>query len=115
MTMREDFVANAVQFLRDPVVQQSPLTKKVAFLEAKQLTKEEIDEALARSSRWEASTIASGGLNPARGSFQQPSNPPPLPSRDWRDLFIMAVVTGGVSYGVYFLTKVSLRSLLLTR
>lgn len=32
--------------------------------------------------------------------------PPPPPKRDWRDWFIMATVVGGVSYGVYELTKV---------
>ncbi|EEY22085.1 peroxisomal membrane protein PER10 [Verticillium alfalfae VaMs.102] len=31
--------------------------------------------------------------------------PPPPPKRDWRDWFIMATVVGGVSYGVYELTK----------
>lgn len=29
-----------------------------------------------------------------------------LPRRDWRDWFIMATVMGGVSYGLYFVTKV---------
>ena len=28
------------------------------------------------------------------------------PRRDWRDWFIMATVTGGVSYGLYTVAKV---------
>jgi peroxin-14 len=28
-----------------------------------------------------------------------------VPGRDWRDWFIMATVTGGVGYGLYYLTK----------
>lgn len=34
-----------------------------------------------------------------------------VPKRDWRDWFIMATVTGGVGYGLYFLAKVSFRVL----
>lgn len=30
-----------------------------------------------------------------------------VPRRDWRDWFIMATVTGGIGYGLYFLTKAS--------
>lgn len=45
---------NAVHFLNNPTVRNTPLAKKVAFMEKKGLTSEEIKEALRRA------TLAAG-------------------------------------------------------
>jgi peroxin-14 len=49
MAPREDLVNSAVSFLRDPSVASSPLDKRIAFLQSKNLTQEEIDLSLARA------------------------------------------------------------------
>ncbi|RMD40300.1 hypothetical protein DV735_g4832, partial [Chaetothyriales sp. CBS 134920] len=49
MAPREDLVASAVTFLRDPSVASSPLEKRIEFLKSKNLTQEEIDASLARA------------------------------------------------------------------
>ncbi|KAL1978500.1 hypothetical protein VTN31DRAFT_1359 [Thermomyces dupontii] len=119
--VREELVSSAVNFLQDPSVTSSPLDKKIAFLQSKNLTQEEIDLALARagedvtrqsataqqpSAQSSAVTRAAappGGYGiPPYGQWQPP---PELPKRDWRDWFIMATVTGGVGYALYTLAK----------
>ncbi|ONH69786.1 Peroxisomal membrane protein PER10 [Cyberlindnera fabianii] len=49
MSLREDVIGKAVEFLRDPQTASAPLEKKVEFLESKSLTKAEIEEAIKRS------------------------------------------------------------------
>ncbi|CAJ0645021.1 6517_t:CDS:2 [Entrophospora sp. SA101] len=63
--IRTELITPAVNFLKDPKVQSSPLQKRVAFLESKGLTSEEIEEALKQA---KAGQI------------------------DWRDYFIAAVL-----------------------
>lgn len=46
--IREDQVANAVNFLSHPKVRSSPIVHRRTFLERKGLTPEEIDEAFRR-------------------------------------------------------------------
>ncbi|MCJ1361098.1 peroxisomal membrane protein pex14 [Acarospora aff. strigata] len=126
--VREDLVSSAVTFLQDPSVAASPVEKRIAFLQSKNLTKDEIDTALARAGD---DPSVSGNVTPSssnssyngyqqqqvmrqqppggyggyqQGYWNQPP-PPELPTRDWRDWFIMATVMGGVSYGLYFVTK----------
>ncbi|KAF9184394.1 peroxisomal membrane protein pex14 [Haplosporangium sp. Z 767] len=116
---REDILASAVKFLQDPKVQASTLGKKVAFLESKGLTSEEIEEAMQRANGT-APTASSTALVPATQQQamgppqygQQPlpgqvmMAPPPLPPKyDWKDLFIAAVVAGGFSYGMWKVAK----------
>ncbi|KAI5922809.1 peroxisomal membrane anchor protein conserved region-domain-containing protein [Camillea tinctor] len=114
--------------LQDPNVASSPIENKLSFLRSKNLTQEEIDAAFARtgSAPPPASTpVASAPsqqLSRAVPSQPQPQPyynqyqqqpvpygwqppPPEPPKRDWRDWFIMATVVGGVSYGLYFVTK----------
>lgn len=121
MAPREDVVSSAVAFLQDPSVAVSPLDKRIAFLQSKNLTQEEIDISLARAGEG-SQTIgmppppppqsqyrpmqqpAAGygygyGAYPPGGPWMQP--PPEPPRRDWRDWFIMATVTTGVGYGLY--------------
>ncbi|KAL1971208.1 hypothetical protein VTN77DRAFT_160 [Rasamsonia byssochlamydoides] len=125
---REELVSSAVAFLQDPSVSSSPLEKRIAFLQSKNLTQEEIDLALARAGEETApssptTTPPSGyttqqppayrptAPSPAPGygypppPYGQWQPPPELPRRDWRDWFIMATVTGGISYGLYVLAK----------
>lgn len=113
--MREDLIQSAVSFLADPKVQSAPLAKKVSFLESKGMTSEEINEAMSRangtsSSSATATTAAAPGLAPqAAPGGQMVVQPPPVPQRpsyDWRDIFIAAVLAGGVGYGVWTLAKV---------
>lgn len=109
--------------LLDPSVASSPVDKKVAFLQAKNLTQEEIGAALGRVGVDGAQVqpytppTASAPAQPPQyyGQYpppyppygwQQPP-PQPLPKRDWRDWFIMATVVSGVSYGLFSLGKVS--------
>jgi len=116
MVIREDLVASATQFLQDPSVASSSVENRITFLRSKNLTQEEIDVALARSSGSAAppppsnSPYGSAPSGPVQGYYQpypqhawQP--PPASPRRDWRDWFIMATVVGGVSYGLYSLGK----------
>lgn len=48
-TLRMDLISTAVNFLNDPQVKSAPLSKRLAFLESKGLTQEEIDLALIKS------------------------------------------------------------------
>ncbi|GAN05370.1 peroxisomal membrane anchor family protein [Mucor ambiguus] len=113
--MREELITSAISFLSDPKVQSAPLAKKVSFLESKGMTSEEIEEAMARANGKAAtvSTTTTTSSVPQSAMVQQPGMmmqhaPPPLPPRpayDWRDIFIAAVLAGGVGYGVWTLAK----------
>ncbi|KAI9644503.1 peroxisomal membrane protein pex14 [Ciborinia camelliae] len=115
MAIREDLVASA-----DPNVSTSPLENRIAFLQSKNLTQEEVDAALGRASgeqspasqsysNYTASQQVARQPQPGYGGYQQypwqQPPPPEVPKRDWRDWFIMATVTGGIGYGAYFLAK----------
>ena len=123
MAPREDLVSSAVNFLQDPSVASSPLDKRIAFLQSKNLTQEEIDLSLARAGD-EAPPSTQSQNAPyypqpqQQGMYRQPPGnynysqygnwqapPPELPRRDWRDWFIMATVVGGASYGLWILTQ----------
>ncbi|KAI9803032.1 MAG: hypothetical protein M1825_002267 [Sarcosagium campestre] len=124
---REELVSSAVSFLQDPSVASSPIEKRIAFLQSKNLTSEEVEEALRRAGDDSPLASAGGAPPPAsqnygypnqqmtRQPYQDPYGPysrgqwqqqaPPVPRRDWRDWFIMATLMGGVSYGFYFVAK----------
>ncbi|CAH7690596.1 peroxisomal membrane anchor protein conserved region-domain-containing protein [Phakopsora pachyrhizi] len=89
--LREDLISSAVSFLRDPTVADSPLTKRISFLESKGLTQSETDEALRR-----ASTIPTIP-QPIMSRGGRYGNPTEI-ERDWRDWFVMTVIGGGVGY-----------------
>ncbi|KAH7179405.1 peroxisomal membrane anchor protein conserved region-domain-containing protein [Fusarium flagelliforme] len=117
MSIREDLVTSAIQFLQDPSVASSSVESRISFLRSKNLTQEEIDAALSRTggSAPSAAPVAPYPSAPAGPPPNQqyyppyPQHawqpPPPPPRRDWRDWFIMATVVGGVSYGLYELGK----------
>jgi peroxin-14 len=105
--------------LQDPSVAGSPIENRIAFLQSKNLTQQEVDTALARANGESApapnQTYAAQQQpiqqpQPGYGGYQQylwqQPPPPEVPKRDWRDWFIMATVMGGVGYGLYFVTKV---------
>jgi peroxin-14 len=94
--------------------------KRIAFLQSKNLTPEEVNIALARAGAPVgvppppplAAVPAGYGYGTAPppgygaypgGYWQQP--PPELPRRDWRDWFIMATVMSGVGFGLYVTAK----------
>ncbi|ORY87988.1 peroxisomal membrane anchor protein conserved region-domain-containing protein, partial [Protomyces lactucae-debilis] len=120
----DDLVSSAVTFLQDPKVADAPLAKRIAFLESKGLSPQQVQQALQRAqdAAPPAATGASQestGYAPARpptlpyASYAQgqagnsliAAQPPALPQRDWRDWFIMAVVSGGLSWAVYHTAK----------
>jgi len=112
--MREDLIVSAVTFLQDPSVAASPIEKRIAFLQSKNLTQQEIDESLRRASDGVSSTAVTRPSSPSYNTSPSYSpnyyapmqqQAPPVPARDWRDWFVMATVTGGVGYGLYFLAK----------
>jgi len=121
MAPREELVASAVTFLRDPSVAASPIEKRIEFLKSKNLTQEEIDVSLGRAAE-DPSQPASpqNGFYPPPATYrgppqgqygnypynpygQFPQAPPEPPKRDWRDWFIMATVVGGAGYGLWVL------------
>lgn len=107
--MREDLISSAVAFLKDPQVNDSPLTKKIEFIESKGLTQEEVQEALRRANGDASTAVAllspvpvlGGAVPPALEYPVQYYHPPALPERDWKDYFIMATTSVGVAYGLY--------------
>jgi hypothetical protein len=110
-SMREDLINSALSFLSDPKVQDAPLTKKVSFLESKGMTSEEIEEALARANgkstgSAQTATATAGTMAHQPIMVQKPPPVPVRPSYDWKDVFIGAVLAGGLGYGAWTLAKV---------
>ncbi|KAI9882674.1 MAG: hypothetical protein M1823_005579 [Watsoniomyces obsoletus] len=126
--IRENLVTSAVNFLNNPAAANSPLDRRLAFLRAKGLNQEEIDAALVRAGQQSASTSSSadaansrsspsayppgfqqlqqqGSYNGYQPGYWQQQRRPELPTRDWRDWFIMATITSGLGYGLYALAK----------
>ncbi|KAI9010151.1 microbody biogenesis protein peroxin 14 [Hyaloraphidium curvatum] len=125
MALREDVIQSAVKFLQDPKVQSSPLARRIAFLESKGLSSEEIEQAMQRASGGTGTTTAvvpaapgvmqpvgvPGGVQmypapgyPAYGPPMQPPPPPPK-ERDWKDYFIATTIAAGIGYGIYMFAK----------
>jgi len=121
MAVREDVVAGATKFLQDPTIASTPVEKKIAFLQAKNLTPEEVNAALTRVGQHPAPPPAYSQAvthQPPQPFYNNPSYPQQYPygwqqnpqqqtppRRDWRDWFIMATVVSGVSYGLFSLGK----------
>ncbi|EPQ30777.1 uncharacterized protein PFL1_01678 [Pseudozyma flocculosa PF-1] len=115
--LRQDMVASAVSFLSDPKVQSASMSQRVSFLESKGLRPAEIDEALRQAGQGgPGAAMAPGGGSYAQYGAPAPYHAPPYgqmyaqpppnqQGRDWRDWFIMAVVSGTIGYGVISLAK----------
>lgn len=115
--MNEELIASAVSFLQDLTVAASPINKKIEFLQSKGLNEEEIDEAIKRANNTSSTPTTKTQTSSAstyRGAVQehqsnlQNSVPldyysvaPQVPERTWKDYFIMATATAGVTYGFY--------------
>ncbi|EJT52983.1 hypothetical protein A1Q2_03342 [Trichosporon asahii var. asahii CBS 8904] len=98
------------------------MAQKVEFLQGKGLTDTEIQQALSEAANGTSNPSAAiqspaPAAPPAyarpQPSYQQQPHygfqaavvAPEPPKRDWRDIFIMAVVSGGVMYGVTALAR----------
>jgi peroxin-14 len=66
------FVANIVIVLQDPSVASAPLDKRIAFLNSKNLTQDEINVALSRAGNPEASNGPVGQPSYTYGGAPQP-------------------------------------------
>ncbi|CAG8634524.1 1814_t:CDS:2, partial [Racocetra fulgida] len=95
-----------------PNVQSSPLQKRVAFLESKGLTSEEIEEALRKAKGDEITKNTEVALPQNAQANNGPSSgqpvvmqPPPVPRMDWKDYFIAAVLVGGIGYAIVAIAK----------
>ncbi|QRV91124.1 peroxisomal membrane anchor protein (Pex14) [Ceratobasidium sp. AG-Ba] len=108
MSDRQELVKNAVKFLSDPQIQSAPLTKRISFLESKGLTNTEIEEAIAESAASSTASRPASNYSVPQSGFHGAgilTTSPPVPQRDWRDYFIMALVSGGLMYGVAALAR----------
>lgn len=129
--LREDLIASAVAFLQDPQVLGQPREKQIEFLKTKDLNDDEITEAINRSNKTaedaskdssedaESNTTSTQQQRQIGGSSSQPpppppippysyaayTQPPPLPERDWKDYFVMATTSVGVTYAIYQIAK----------
>ncbi|QBM88035.1 peroxin-14 [Metschnikowia aff. pulcherrima] len=115
--MNEELISSAVSFLQDTTVAASPINKRIEFLQLKGLNEEEIDEAIKRANNPPAdpsdqtktttATTYRGAILENQQTAQNfapldyYSAAPPLPERTWKDYFIMATATAGVTYGFY--------------
>ncbi|EER35802.1 hypothetical protein CTRG_00541 [Candida tropicalis MYA-3404] len=112
--MNDELINSAVTFLKDPQVASSPLTKKVEFLESKGLNQQEIEEALKRANdnASQSQSVGTTQSSSSSSSYAPPTPqqgppidyynaPPPIPERSWKDYFIMATATAGITYGFY--------------
>jgi len=115
--IREDIVNSSVNFLNHPKVKPSPLSQKMAFLQKKGLTQEEIQEALNRANvvtptyaPQPAATI--GVIPPPQYAppipYQQPVRIQPV-SSPWYGgklgFLLTAVTCVGAGVGFTFLAK----------
>ncbi|KAI8998107.1 peroxisomal membrane anchor protein conserved region-domain-containing protein [Gaertneriomyces semiglobifer] len=114
MAPREEVIQSAVRFLQNPKVQESSLTKRVAFLESKGLTNEEVQIALQRSgsssgNAWAVDATAMQVQSvPAQAAFQMQHGTmmpgPPQPQLlTWKDYALGAIGVAGAGYGLYSL------------
>ncbi|CAO3703792.1 unnamed protein product [Rhizopus stolonifer] len=72
------------------------------------MTSEEIEEAMSRVNGKPPSTAVTTTVSQQPGMAVQTAVAPPVPMRpsyDWRDVFIAAVLAGGVGFGVWNLAK----------
>ena len=119
---RADQVSNAIRFLQDTKVQESPLSSRISFLEGKGLTKEEIDEAIEKSGTSKEALPATANEPTssyrASNTRQSISIAPPVPMRpaglsqgyyewSWKDYALGAIGLAGTSFSLYYLIKVN--------
>lgn len=110
--MREDLIEQAISFLSDNKVKESPLSKRISFLEGKGLTYEEINESIKRAYPDESSstesTTSKTDQQPTKTKSQLiPRQPIPpariiIPKRNnsksWINILIWSIFAGGSSW-----------------
>ncbi|KDN39243.1 hypothetical protein K437DRAFT_239619 [Tilletiaria anomala UBC 951] len=101
-SLRPEAISSAVAFLTDPKVSNAPLSQRVSFLESKGLSPSEIDAAMAQAGGGVVARTTPGPYPAYR--FPYPPEAQQL-GRDWRDWFIMAVVSGTIGYGIINLAR----------
>ncbi|RHZ77925.1 hypothetical protein Glove_168g237 [Diversispora epigaea] len=113
-SVRSELVQSAVNFLQNPQVQSSPLQKRIAFLESKGLTANEIEEAIKLSKGGGGGDVGNisvvggvggGQLQQVPASMGNMRVAPVPPKLDWRDFFVAAVLIGGISYAIIEIAK----------
>lgn len=109
MSDRETLIQNAVNFLQDPSVQNSPVSSRIIFLEKKGLSQDEIDQALDRAGlqrTGEAGVNVGNVQHIAGGKPQIPAKGPPKALTDLTNnggfslsklMFYLAVVSGAAA------------------
>ncbi|KAJ3076618.1 hypothetical protein HDU98_001627 [Podochytrium sp. JEL0797] len=95
--LREASVAMATNFLLDPSVASAPLAKRVAFLESKGVSGDEIKAAMQRVG---AGPSSAPPLPPLPIQYQQVQ-----PQRDWRDVSLALIGAAGFGFGVWHLAQ----------
>jgi len=80
LPIREDIVNNAVNFLKNESIRPAPASKKIAFLQKKGLTSEEIQEAFSRSGESMSDSVSSVVPRPANTLSPPQPLPPPSPA-----------------------------------
>ncbi|WBW71622.1 peroxisomal docking protein Pex14 [Schizosaccharomyces osmophilus] len=91
--MNQDLLKNAVEFLRQDSITNAPDAKKVEFLSSKGLNQDEIQNAIALAQ------------SPMYNAMKNCSNSENTLTRDWRDWFIMGVISGGFAWSACTLVK----------
>ena len=108
-SLRPEAISSAVSFLTDPKVGNAPLSQRISFLESKGLSASEIDAAITQTNVVAQRGMMGGPPPPGYGYGMPPQAQ--QQGRDWRDWFIMAVVSGTIGYGLVSLARVRLRTL----
>ncbi|CAG8625636.1 13248_t:CDS:2, partial [Dentiscutata heterogama] len=115
--IRPELFQSAVKFLKDSQVKSKPLQKRIAFLEYKGLTSDEIEEALRVANDGDISEDFSEDFSDVQGMFLSQPNEifvseqmnftqPPLIQRfDWKDYFIAAVLISSIGYAIADVAK----------
>ncbi|MDC6274295.1 hypothetical protein PP714_09920 [Lacticaseibacillus paracasei] len=114
---RQEMLDNAVSFLTDPSVADTPMAKKIQFLESKGMSNAEINQALTIAATQQQTHKApppappipagagvpstGGGLGVAPFPYYAPPPPPAPRSYDWKDYVIMGTTSAGIMYGAY--------------
>lgn len=98
----QDQIDQAISFLSDPKVREQPDDQKRAFLQAKGLSQQEIQQIMTLTSGNHAPQMAQAPLMPAMPHQLPPPQLRPLPNAyDWKDYLIMSTTTLGFIYGAY--------------
>ena len=103
---RADLIGSAIKFLQDPQVQQAPLAKRIAFLESKGLSQDEIQAALATIEQAPSASAAAPVVPPASYPQYAGTMVKQQETWGWRDYSMAIVGLAGTGYGLFQLFQV---------